>query len=242
MENKTTRKIRNLCKYIHKALLPVLAEEFHTNYSDLLRKRNISDIWRQFAIWLLIDPEYGFISFLKEKPILNEYVDNHNKYIKEQAERFEEYNEVQKKKRIAIQNVAQLYIDDCKDIVACKAASDFAICVRNDSVLAQCYTGNNELLTTAALCALAASDDIFTYAAKTVSLAASFSDDSDAHYERMADKLIDLLQAAPLTDYSSLPCHVSNEYPPFLFETEAEKKRHAEVEAEIQRHAKNFNA
>ena len=215
MENKTTRKIRNLCKYIHKALLPMLAEDFHTDYSELLRERDTSDIWRQFAIWLLVDSEYGLISLVKEKPIglrlLNE---------------IEEYKEIQKKKRIAIQQVAQLYIDDCKDIVASKVAYDFAIRLRNDCILGNCYTGNSELLTAVALCALAASDDISTYLAKSISVAASVSSDSDAHYERMANKLIELLQAAPLME----------------FETEEEKKRHSEVEAEIQRHAKNFNA
>lgn len=187
MENKTTRKIRNLCKYIHKALLSMLAEDFHTDYSELLRERDTSDIWRQFAIWLLVDSEYGLISLVKEKPIglrlLNE---------------IEEYKEIQKKKRIAIQQVAQLYIDDCKDIVASKVAYDFAIRLRNDCILGNCYTGNSELLTAVALCALAASDDISTYLAKSISVTASVSNDSDVHYERMANKLIELLQAAPI--------------------------------------------
>ncbi len=208
MENRTTRNLRNLCKYIHKALLPVLAEEFHIDYSELLKKRDTSDIWRQFAIWILVDPEYGFISYLKEKKIVVQLptdgggavIPISNGCVGKYKKQIDEYNEIQQKKRIAIQNVAQLYIDDCKDMVACKVASDSAISVRNDSVLANCYTGNNELLTASALCALAASDDISTYRIKTVSVAASFSSDSDAHYERMANKLIELLQAAPFAE------------------------------------------
>ena len=98
MENKTTRKIRNLCKYIHKALLPELSEDFHIDYSDLLRERDTSDIWRQFAIWLLVDSGYGVIRFTNPGT--------------------PQYN--------AINRIAQLYIEDCKDADAWKAAKDTA--------------------------------------------------------------------------------------------------------------------
>ncbi len=74
-----------LCKY----LLPT------HKYHELLKERDTSDVWRQLAIWILVNPKDGFIRFTKPDS------DQHD----------------------VIKHIAQLYIDDCKDIQTWKTAA-----------------------------------------------------------------------------------------------------------------------
>lgn len=228
MENQTTRKIRNLCKYIHKRLLPELSEDFHIDYSDLLRERDTSDIWRQFAIWFLVDPEHGVIRLTRRGS----------------------------KQRETVKQVAQLYIEDCKDgrrwkdtFVAAETAicrswfteidprdptrhpdsnasrnADSTACRAAFNAVAVWYdwgSAAEAVHNNATAYAVAAADSYATsyawsayYAAATnaaaseaayyTAYAAAFAaaDANTAgvfvHYKLMADKLIELLQAAPM--------------------------------------------
>ena len=36
-----------------------------SQYDKLIAERDTSDVWRQFAIWLLVDPDHGVIRFTK---------------------------------------------------------------------------------------------------------------------------------------------------------------------------------
>ena len=67
-------------------------EEFDATYSG----KDISDVWRQFAIWMLVDPEHGVIRF-------TDFSSRYNG------------NYPWGNLRAAIQHVAELYIHDCKD-------------------------------------------------------------------------------------------------------------------------------
>ena len=63
------------------------APHFRSQYDKLIAERNTSDVWRQFALWLLIDPDHGVIRFTK----------------------------YDSKQHAAIQRVARLYDENCKD-------------------------------------------------------------------------------------------------------------------------------
>ena len=152
----------------------------------LAQKRDTSDVWRQFAIWILVDPDYGFIRFTDPESLQNK----------------------------AIQLIARLYIDDCKDIVVWKSASDFAYVASSagfaTNPMHPCACAAAEA---AAYAANFAYDDIANSAAacstwhnfhKNHELSAGFiaklEDDWTCHYKLMANKLIELLQAAPLKE------------------------------------------
>ena len=81
-------------------LLSSLCSHLHLKpgHTALLNKRDTSDVWRQFVTWLLVDSDDGVIRFTKPGSL--------------------QYH--------AIQQVAQLYIEDCKDADAWKAAYDAA--------------------------------------------------------------------------------------------------------------------
>lgn len=150
----------------------------------LINERDTSDVWRQFAIWLLVDEEYGVIRFTK--PDSKQYQ--------------------------VIKNVANLYIDDCKDaerwhaaMAAAEDATDAAYSAAYPAAWAAASAAYY-----AAWCAKADAAD--AYADATIDAAAeaatdadpyvfadaAYDDEADAHFERMANKLIELLQAAPM--------------------------------------------
>ncbi len=146
-------------------------------HTALLNERDTSDVWRQFAIWLLVDEEYGVIGFTRRGSQLHK----------------------------VIQQVAQLYIEDCKDRKRWKAAKDAAWSV--DAY--EAYAATDAAAATdagyagyAAAAAEAASSAAFyaAYAYAAAAAAAYAAAASAAHYERMANKLIKLLQAAPLKE------------------------------------------
>ena len=128
-----------------------------SQYDKLIAERDTSDVWRQFAIWLLIDPDHGVIRF--SKPDSKQYQ--------------------------AIQDVADLYDENCKDrelsirfSTAADAAAD-AFCAACDAAKAVAY-------------------------AVDAALAAAYAVDAKAarlsFYNRMAEKLLELLQLAPLKE------------------------------------------
>ena len=162
--------LSSLCSHLH--LKP--------EHTALLDERDTSDVWRQFAIWSLVGPDDGVIRFTKPDSL--------------------QYN--------AIVQVAQLYIEDCKDIDAWKAASAAASSASAAAAAAAASASAAWSAAWAAAWAAAWSANTSYYAADA-SAAASYAADAagyaaddaaaaDAHYERIADKLIELINAAPL--------------------------------------------
>ncbi len=80
--------LTNLCTYL----------KLNPQYLKLLSERDTSDVWRQFAVWLLVNPKDGFIRFTDPGS------DQHD----------------------VITYVAQLYTEDCKDLQTWKIAVDAA--------------------------------------------------------------------------------------------------------------------
>lgn len=72
---------------------------FAQEFDELSAGKDLSDAWKQFAIWLLIDEQHGAIRF--RNPYHGEY--------------------------FMIKCVAQLYIDDCQDVDVWKAVWDAAL-------------------------------------------------------------------------------------------------------------------
>lgn len=160
--------LAELCSYL----------DLKPEHTALLHERDTSNIWRQFAIWLLVDEEYGVIRFTKPGT---------------------------KQCEIILQ-FAELYIKDCKDKKlwdVAHAAYSYA-----DDDAAFCPTA-------AAWYALSAAYGVAAgYAAHAAYRAARaaayyYADDddadawsaaTDAHYQRMEDKLIELINAAPLKE------------------------------------------
>ena len=152
---------------------------FLRQYYALRKKRDTSDVWRQFAIWMLVDEEYGVIRFTKPGS--------------------EQYK--------AIQQVAQLYIEDCKNSgawEAAKRASYDASLSTAYYTTAFSYSRAAAAARVAAGYAIGASETLdATYAqyaayANTRAFAdATYLSADDAHHERMADKLIELINASP---------------------------------------------
>ncbi len=81
-------RLTEVCKYL----------AFDKQDLELLEQRDTSDVWWQFAIWLLVDPDRGFIRFTKPGS------DQHD----------------------VITYVAQLYREDCKDLQTWKTAAHAA--------------------------------------------------------------------------------------------------------------------
>ncbi len=185
-------------------LLSSLCSRLHLKpeHTELLNERDTSDVWRQFAIWFLVDEDHGVIRFTKPGT--------------------PQYN--------AIVQVAQLYINDCKDIkmwqeaydavwfttaetdadnnaVWCAAKAAFyaaystawyaAYYDSTDAADAAFAAADAAAYAACANCAAKAAyyaAKAAYYAATTAAEAAAYA----AHYERMADKLIELINAAPM--------------------------------------------
>lgn len=173
-------------------------------HTELLQERDTRDIWRQLAIWLLVDEEYGVICFA----------------------------EPSSREREAIQQVADLYIQNCKDVDAwnkaakdakeivddaklianlakiardaffCRAFSQFAAFSSAEFFASSAYTPTMDLSASA----MEAAADAFAYATnaniKNDLLKNDFKSKHIAvrkqHFILMADKLIELINAAPL--------------------------------------------
>ncbi len=156
-------------------------------HTELLNERDTSDVWRQFAIWSLVDPDYGVIRLTRRGSRVH----------------------------TVIQRVADLYIQKCKDADAWKAAYDAAwYAAWSDSAGYGARAACDAAITAAAAwsawsaygaaAAYAPAStnaviyaDIAAEAAKAVSNAAAASTN---YYERMADKLVELIKSAPLKE------------------------------------------
>jgi len=147
---------------------------------ELLDERDTSDVWRQFAIWLLVDEEHGVIRFTNPGSLQRE----------------------------EIQHVADLYIQKCKDIESFKVIGKYIRYVNNAKSAAEAtatyaaaaaYTSDDNAMLAATAAATAVA-----YVTAYINSFARNTDFFDAairvHFECMANKLIELLQAAPLKE------------------------------------------
>ena len=147
-------------------------------HTALLNERDTSDVWRQFAIWLLVDEEYGVIRFADPRS----------------------------RGREEIQQVADLYIQKCKDIESFKVIGKYIRCVNNAKSAAEAtatyaaaaaYTSDDNAMLAATAAATAVA-----YVTAYINSFARNTDFFDAairvHFECMANKLLELLQAAPM--------------------------------------------
>ena len=147
--------------------------DLEQEHTALLNARDTSDVWRQFAIWMLVDEEYGVIQFTRPGS------DEHR----------------------VIKQVADLYIQKCKDIDAWQEAGAKAA-YYGSYVYADYAAWHASQAAACAACAAGAPYTVLraSYAAAAAEAAAWSADAAAtaAHYERMADKLIELINAAPL--------------------------------------------
>ena len=148
-------------------------------HTELLDERDTSDVWRQFAIWLLVDEEHGVIRLTRRGSQMHR----------------------------VIQQVADLYIQNCKDTESWKAAQDAADDVDAYEAYAAFYAAHAYASDSAAKSAAksafyAAKSSIYAYTYKfNYIYDVTDSEVAESAYnERMANKLIELLQAAPLKE------------------------------------------
>ena len=179
------------------------APHFRSQYDKLIAERDTSDVWRQFALWFLVDPDHGVIRFTT--PLMGSSI---------------------------IMKIAQLYIDNCQDIDAWHKAAKYAKEIADDAKLfanlakisgdaffSRAFSefaafSSAELfascayIPTMARSALEAAATAFAYATnanvKTSLLKNDFSSKRIAvfaqHRILMAKKLLELLQLAPLKE------------------------------------------
>ena len=190
-------QLNELADYLAKSVSKD-APHYRQEYDKLIAERDTSDVWRQFAIWLLVDPDDGVIRFTKPDS----------------------------KEHAAINHVAHLYAQNCEDetiwhkaarsarSAACSAFD--AVCSAFDdayraaaraaeaaveaayhagaaAVKAAAEDAAEDAAAEAARAANAAAWATARAAAWATAGAAAFA---EAH-RRMADKLLELLQLAP---------------------------------------------
>ena len=172
-------KLNLLADYLVENIYNDSAPYVRSQYKKLIAERDTSDVWRQFAIWLLVDPDHGVIRFTK--PGSKQYQ--------------------------AIQDVARLYDENCKDRSAWdKAAKDAAWAdAKSAEAAAQCAVLTDRDApyspATAAWAARAAAHA--TARAANAAHATAWAAWAAAHaarlsfYKHMAEKLLELLQLAP---------------------------------------------
>ena len=199
-------KLNLLADFLVNAVSEDSAPHFRSQYDKLIAERDTSDVWRQFALWLLIDPDHGVIRFTK----------------------------YDSKQHAAIQRVARLYDENCKDrklwdkaawhthratssaagaaayysaTAAAKADADadadawaaaHAAAASADTAAAWWAAYTRSVVATVA--AHADDDSAAYYAAATVATEAyirSAAGARDDAYKHMAEKLLELLQLAP---------------------------------------------
>jgi len=177
-------------KHMNKLLATLCSNlDLEQEHTALLDERDTSDVWRQFAIFFLVDEEHGVLRFTKPGSL--------------------QYK--------AIQRVADLYIKDCKDADAWKevtaAAWSAADAAAKAAYAAWAAAKAAYYAASASAADAAANDDAAADAASavdaTTDAAWSAADEAaDAtneaaeadHYQRMADKLVELINAAPLKE------------------------------------------
>ena len=160
-----------------------------SQYDKLIAERDTSDVWRQFAIWFLVDPDHGVIRFTKHDS--------------------REYR--------VIKHVARLYDENCKDRNAWRKATSAAKAAASadtaadddddDFYVVWADTADTAWSAYAAAAAYNAAKaayvaahaaDAAYYASCAVFYAAAGA--TAAAYKHMAKKLLELLQLAPLKE------------------------------------------
>ena len=58
-------KLNLLADYLVENIYNDSAPYVRSQYDKLIAERDTSDVWRQFAIWFLVDPDHGVIRFTK---------------------------------------------------------------------------------------------------------------------------------------------------------------------------------
>ena len=190
-------QLNELADYLAKSVSKD-APHYRLQYDKLIAERDTSDVWRQFAIWLLVDPDHGVIRFTKPDSL----------------------------QHAAIKNVAYLYSTHCQDRKIWKEAAKVAKAAWNDTMFAEhaadaaveaayeaakaaaaeaeaAYYARAARAARSAACsafdaawAAAFSAEAAAARAAEAAAAAGAAAFAEAH-RRMADKLLELLQSAP---------------------------------------------
>ena len=185
-------KLNLLADYLVENIYNDSAPYVRSQYDKLIAERDTSDVWRQFAIWFLVDPDHGVIRFTK-------------------------YDSKQYR---SIRHVTRLYDENCKDRNAWRKATSAAkAAALADTAAAWDIAGNSAAWAdanagawsayaaahAAALAADAAAWDIAGNsaawaawaAAEAAARSAAAAAAHVAAHNRMAEKLLELLQLAP---------------------------------------------
>jgi len=56
-------QINQLVDYLVNTVSKDSAAHYRLQYDKLIAERDTSDVWRQFSLWLLVDPDHGVIRF-----------------------------------------------------------------------------------------------------------------------------------------------------------------------------------
>lgn len=184
--------LTELIDQIAENLYPEQITSFIERFNEACVGKDTSDVWRQFAIWMLVDKDHGVIKFTK--PGTHE----HN----------------------VIQRVALLYIDNCKDIELWREAVKDAMkadWVADDNAdkhagmpvaIEAAYAAYNYFAAEHAAMAAdhAASACYSAWVNNWTAHDDEYDDEylvnnetanDDAAYKKMAEKLIELLKQAP---------------------------------------------
>ena len=192
-------QLNPLADYLVENIYNDSAPYVRSQYKKLIAERDTSDVWRQFAIWFLVDPDHGVIRFTKHDS--------------------REYR--------VIKHVARLYDENCKDrnawrkaTSAAKAAAsaDTAADDDDDFYVVWADTADTAWSAYAAAHAAALAADAAAWdiagnsaawadanagawsAAEAAARSAAAAAAHVAAHNRMAEKLLELLQLAPHLD------------------------------------------
>ena len=182
-------KLNLLADFLVNAVSEDSAPHFRSQYDKLIAERDTSDVWRQFALWLLIDPDHGVIRFTK----------------------------YDSKQHAAIQRVARLYDENCKDRKLWDKAAWHTHRATSSAAGAAAYysataaakaDADADADAWAARAAASAAADSTAWAGHPTAAyySATAAAKAAAHaarlsfYKHMAEKLLELLQLAPLKE------------------------------------------
>ena len=178
-------QLNQLAVYLVENISNDAAPHVRSQYDKLIAERDTSDVWRQFALWFLVDPDHGVIRFTKPDS----------------------------KEHAAINHVAYLYAQNCKDREIWEAAAYYAAWAdaKSAEAAAQCavltardapYSAATAATAAWAARAVANATAWAARAANATAWAAWAAANAArlSFYNRMADKLLELLQSAPLKE------------------------------------------
>jgi len=187
------------CVFLEKKILKEWDYHPIYKYPEFLNERDTSDVWRQFIIWLLLDPDDGMVRFFRN----GYFEDSESVDFEDQGYK-------------VILQVAQLYIQNCKNkntwkkvrenfgyttyhaFEVAKYAADIGYILMSESrydfpfyYIEKAAALAEDLLETAA------EAEYFLYIGRSDM---ERNNKQYNYYKRMANKLIELLQAAPLKE------------------------------------------